>query len=154
MGNTAAQPPIHGTVIAYQGIGVLLLGPSGSGKSRLAMEASVLGACVVADDQVILANQSGKLVAMPVPALQGVVEMRGVGLCKMHPALSHPVQLAIELGVEAERLPEPAYITLADVTIPLLRLPSPPMTSALYLFAVMKAVQEGRILPPDWHPTA
>lgn len=149
----SAGTPIHATLVAYQGMGCLLLGFSGSGKSRLAAEFLALGGKIVADDQVRMFTQSGMLMGGCLPHMQGVIELRGVGLYRVPDApTQHVVHLAVRLGETPERLPLRVSEAFEGISIPVLRLPSPPQTTALYLVTAMKAVQEGRILAPDWRP--
>ena len=54
---------VHATCVALDGAGVLLRGPSGSGKSDLALRLIDGGARLVADDQVALSAEAGRLVA-------------------------------------------------------------------------------------------
>ena len=57
------MPPetiLHATCIAWQGRGVLIRGPSGSGKSALALGLMAHGAVLVADDRVKLSLQNGQ----------------------------------------------------------------------------------------------
>ena len=63
--------------------GVLLIGPSGSGKSDLALRLIALGAVLVADDRVELFVQHGTLMARAPQALAGLVEIRGGGSVEM-----------------------------------------------------------------------
>ncbi len=155
----ATQPPlahIHATAVAYSGAGCLILGKSGSGKSRLAAEMIQLGARLVADDQVILTVQSGMLMASAPKELANVLELRGIGLIRLPDIVPrHVLHLAIELDPDAEdRLPEPQTATIEGLSIPLLRLKPPPITGAGSVMLAIKAVQEGRMLPPDWRPVA
>lgn len=144
---------IHATLVAHQGVGCLLLGFSGSGKSRLAAELMALGGKIIADDQVRIFTHSGMLMGGCLPNMNGVVELRGVGLYRVPDAATqHVIHLAIHLGETPERLPLRVSEAFEGISIPSLRLPSPPQTSALYVMTVMKAVHEGRILPADWRP--
>lgn len=147
--------PVHGSAFSYAGMGCLLLGSGGSGKSRLLAEALALGATLIADDRVQLASYGGVLVGAAAAELSGVLELRGVGLYRVSDALpqAHGLHLVVELGRHPPRLPEPQSCEYCGITLPLLCLPSPPETSALYLLTVMRAVHEGRILPTDWRPT-
>lgn len=148
--------PVHGSMFSFMGIGCLLLGPGGSGKSRLMAEASMIGASMVADDQVALRRSNGLLWGAPPKELAGVFEMRGVGLCAM-PAdavSQHALHVGVELGHALTRLPELGARQFLGIHLPMLYLPSPPETSALYLLAAVRAVHEGRILPTDWRPIA
>ena len=74
-GGPAPHPPhimrrIHGTCVLLSGLGVLLRGPSGSGKSDLALRLIDGGARLVADDQVELIPAEGRLLARAPEALQ------------------------------------------------------------------------------------
>src|SRR5260370_41307349 len=62
---------------------VLLRGPSGSGKSDLALRLIEGGARLIAADQTHLAKKGHALIASPPPALAGLIEVRGVGIVKL-----------------------------------------------------------------------
>lgn len=119
-------PTIHGTVVALDGRAVLLLGPSGSGKSDLALRLIGSGWMLVADDRVVLSRRSEVLVAAPSPSLAGLIEARGLGLCRMPFLDEAEVALAVRLVAQdaVERLPEAAFETLLGVSIPLIKLVS------------------------------
>ena len=115
---------IHGTCVELSGVGVLLRGPSGSGKSDLALRLIDGGAALVADDRVDLAVQGGVLTASAPAKLAGMLELRGMGVMSV-PCLPRTViGLVIDLvEVEAvERMPEPMVCHLLGVESPLLRL--------------------------------
>jgi len=100
---------IHAACAAREGWGVLLLGPSGSGKSDLLLRLLQLGWALVADDRVELESDGASLWASPPLELAGLLEVRGIGLIRF-PALDRaPLALAIELSPASaiERLPEP-----------------------------------------------
>lgn len=99
---------LHGTCVARQGRGVLLLGGSGAGKSDLALRLIHDGATLVADDRVILAVKRGKLSASAPPTIAGLIEVRGLGIIKL-PARTAPLLLAVQLGREGPRLPDAQY---------------------------------------------
>jgi len=88
-GARAQHPPqtmlrIHGTCVALSGLGVLLRGPSGSGKSDLALRLIDGGAKLVADDQVELAlDAAGRVMARAPATLSGLLEVRGIGPAKL-----------------------------------------------------------------------
>ena len=85
---------IHASCAAREGQGVLLLGPSGSGKSDLLLRLLDHGFALVADDRVDL---EGGLASAP-PRIAGLLEVRGIGLVQWPHLPSAPVMLAIELG--------------------------------------------------------
>ncbi|MGM0585088.1 MAG: HPr kinase/phosphorylase [Pseudomonadota bacterium] len=126
---------LHASCVACEGPGgpcaALILGPSGSGKSALALEVISRGGRLVADDRTELAREGAGLTARASEAIAGLIEARGVGLLRL-PALARaPVALAADLGeAEAERLPPPRSLELLGVSLPLLRLAGNPGAAA------------------------
>jgi HPr kinase/phosphorylase len=112
---------LHATCVAAAGRGLLIIGPSGSGKSALAMRLLSLGAVLVSDDQTRLDRQGDDLVATcPNPDLQGVIEARGVGLLRAPQQASVPLYLAVDLGqIEPDRLPPSRSVTMLGVRLSL-----------------------------------
>ncbi len=87
---------------------MLLLGPSGSGKSDLLLRLLDRGFTLVADDRVQL---DGGVASAPT-SLAGLLEVRGLGIVHLPYMACAPVALAVELG-RGERLPEPALHALS-----------------------------------------
>ena len=115
---------VHGTAIAWLGKGVLLLGPSGSGKSDLALRLLDAGAMLVADDLVRLEAVGGRLVARA-PGSHGLIELRGQGLFRQPAEGEAGIDLVIRLAPRtdtAERLPPPERCELAGITLPVFHL--------------------------------
>ncbi len=110
---------LHASCVAIGGRGVLIEGPSASGKSDLALRLIDGGARLVADDQVEVAARDGRLHASAPAALAGLIEARGQGLFRLDPLPEVPLDLAVTLATPAERLPEPATRTLLGVDLPL-----------------------------------
>ncbi len=102
----------------------MLLGPSGSGKSDLALRLIDRGAVLISDDQVEIALEAGRLTASPPPPIAGLIEARGIGLLRLPYLTKAPLVLAVELVARAlvERLPDPAAWTCDLGQLPLLRL--------------------------------
>jgi HPr kinase/phosphorylase len=94
---------IHASCAARDGVGVLLLGPTGSGKSDLTLRLLDRGFMLVADDRVEI--EEG--VARPPPALAGLLEVRGLGILRLPYVSSVRLALAVELA-SPTRLPVPA----------------------------------------------
>ena len=108
---------IYGTCVALSGLGVLLRGPSGSGKSDLALRLIDGGAKLVADDQVELAlDAAGRVMARAPATLSGLIEVRGIGILRMNAVRTAPVGLIADLTPEdqVERLPEAETCVLLD----------------------------------------
>jgi len=100
---------MHGTCVAVDGRGALFCGPSGSGKSDIALRLIERGAQLVADDQVILAPlDDGKVEARSEPRLEGRLEVRGIGILKVPFAANAPLLAIFELVMpdQVPRLPE------------------------------------------------
>jgi HPr kinase/phosphorylase len=70
----------HGCMIHYKGVGVLIKGMSGSGKSETAIGLVERGAALIADDHVIIRNVGGELTAFTKDFTRGFIEMRGIGI--------------------------------------------------------------------------
>ena len=115
----------HASCIAIDGNAILLRGPSGSGKSDLALRLIDDGAALVADDQVLLEAarlETGEvcLMASAPAALSGLMEVRGIGIVRCAAAVSAAVRLVIDLDAAAtiKRMPDPATCTLLGVDLP------------------------------------
>jgi len=94
---------------APKGMGVLLLGRSGAGKSDLALRLMALGAELVADDRCDLVVARGRLMAKSPAAIAGLLEVRGVGILRVPRAQNAPIGLVVRLGKVPKRLPEPDF---------------------------------------------
>lgn len=135
---------VHGTCIDLGGAGVLLRGPSGSGKSDLALRLIDTGAQLVADDQVELRRVGRDVRASAPAALRGKMEVRGVGIVAMTPSADAPLRLVIDLaGAPVERLPEPATAELEGVAVPLLRLDAFEASAAAKVRVALSALGAG-----------
>jgi HPr kinase/phosphorylase len=100
---------IHATCVAIGARGVLLLGPSGSAKSDVALRLIDGGAKLVADDRTILFAAKGALHAKAPPTIAGLLEIRGVGIVKLPVRARVKIALVVRLGREGARLPEPQF---------------------------------------------
>ena len=113
---------LHASAVAIGSSGLLITGPSGSGKSSLALELMALGATLVADDRVLVTSSSESGILMSAPeALQGLIEARGMGLLN---APCRPARLVavVDLStVESQRLPDRHETVIANEVIPTIR---------------------------------
>ena len=133
------MPTIHGCAVLIGETGVLIRGPSGAGKSTLvlalieAANARGLFARLVADDRVRLVAASGRLIALPHPAIAGLIEERGLGILERPHEDSARIGLIVDLAASPDRLPEPqeARLSLEGIELPRLSLPADlPLASA------------------------
>jgi HPr kinase/phosphorylase len=146
-----ASASVHASAVLVGDRAVLIRGPSGSGKSRLAFELILAGrsgqippAVLIGDDRVHLDASQGQLVIRPARELAGLIEIRGLGIRRCDFAEQAVAGLVIDLGAEdAERLPLPeALLTeIGGVKIP--RIPVGAGFSALPLVVAALTTSEG-----------
>ena len=118
--------PIHGGLMARHRMGrwhgVLILGPSGSGKSHLALAALAAGWRLVADDRVIVWPDAGKVFGRAHPQLTGQIEVRGLGIMpSATPILGFcQIDLVAQMVSQKaiERFPDPAQTFLVGQSLP------------------------------------
>jgi HPr kinase/phosphorylase len=163
---TGAEPSSslthHGTVVAWPDGGVFLRGPSGSGKSDLALRLlNVLSPdfprfSLIADDRVHLSTMADaadhaappvSLLAHAPAILFGLLEVRGIGILSMPAQHQCCIRLVVDL-VSREDVPrfpanEPLNkrtITLAGVTVPRMFLYAWDQTAALKVALALQVV--------------
>jgi HPr kinase/phosphorylase len=131
----APEHTVHGGLVEVHGLGVLIIGSSGIGKSEAALDLVARGHRFVADDAVLVRRISPmELRGRTAEVLAHHLEIRGLGvvdidalygsLCTLE---ERQIDLVVELtdwGEESDRLglDHPAY-TLLDVSLPLVRIP-------------------------------
>jgi serine kinase of HPr protein (carbohydrate metabolism regulator) len=116
--------PIHATAIAIDEQGILLRGPSRSGKSDLALRLIEQGARLISDDRVQLIKKGPDLVAFAPDTIKDLFEVRHLGILKLQSLEAAPIRLVIDLcpAEELERMPQPSYIEIDGVELAHLRL--------------------------------
>ena len=130
------QKNLHGTCLAVGTRGILLLGPPGSGKSDLALRmidqpgrgsgGDLVTTRLVADDRVMVRRSGTRLLASAPPALNGLLEVRGVGLVPTPSLQEIVLKLAFRLvpGGRPERMPGPDIerMELLGLSLPVLEI--------------------------------
>ena len=103
---------IHASCLVYQNHGILLTGPSGSGKSDLTLRMiRNKGAVLVADDRVDLEARQGELYASVPATIAGLLEVRDLGVLPF----SYQKECRIDLVAELLPLPQkPERMPLPD----------------------------------------
>ncbi len=76
----APSDTLHRCMVDMRGVGVLIVGKSGSGKSETAIGLLERGASLVADDMVRIKYVGGELVATAPDLSRGYMEIRGIGI--------------------------------------------------------------------------
>lgn len=129
---------LHATCVAVAGHGVLIFGPSGSGKSALALQLIAMGALLVSDDRTIVNREGGTLLATSPSTIKGMIEARSVGILSVLHQERVPVMLAIDMAcLEVMRLPERHSTTILDIVVPCLhKVDAPYFPAAIHAYVV------------------
>lgn len=151
----APSTTIHGVLIDMFGLGVLLLGPSGIGKSECALELVIKGHRLVTDDAVVIRRKgAGRLIGSGGPVLKHHMELRGLGIIDIKELLgisatgsSQSIDLAIRLekwnpDSDYDRIGvEPSTVELLGAAVPLIQMPVAPGRNIATLVEVAARTQ-------------
>lgn len=135
----AVQTMVHGTMVDVYGIGILISGKSGIGKSEVALDLVERGHRLVSDDLVMLTKKSNILIASATEMNKHFMEIRGLGIVNvmsMFGIRSIRYQKRLEVILELSLWDETdnvertgldnETIDILDTSIPLIRLPITP----------------------------
>jgi HPr kinase/phosphorylase len=124
---------VHASAVLTGRHAVLIRGPAGAGKSRLALaliHAARSGlltfARLVGDDRVEFEAAQGRLLVRAAPTLAGLIEVRGLGVRRLDYEPVAVVGLVVDLAAtDGSRLPETSQreTIIAGVRLPRLALP-------------------------------
>ena len=103
---------VHASCVAIDGFGVLLRGPSGAGKTDLALRLMDDGSSrnpvtLVADDRVVLEAVEGQVRAWAPRRLRGFMEVAGLGIVPVPACRSVRLGLVVDLVERSEVEPVP-----------------------------------------------
>lgn len=133
---TSFKTAIHGSLVVYKGLGLLLLGRSGMGKSDCALDLITNGCQLVADDMVHLErNALDQIIGRSEPLIKHHMDVRGIGIINIRQLFSiqavldsHPLDLIIYFepwdAKPWEHFGEEHYLEVLGIKKPLLHLPS------------------------------
>ncbi len=125
----------HATTVAVGTAAAMIVGPSGSGKSALALELIGMGAKLISDDISRVALIDGAPVVLAPDHLQGVIEARGVGLIQVPWGAEARLHLVVDMSEnQLERFPRSQLVTtvVGCAVERVLRVDAPYFASALY----------------------
>ena len=109
----AERLSIHGTLLDINGMGTLIIGKSGIGKSETALDLIKRGHQLIADDLVeIIEHEPGNLIGTAPDILKRYMEIRGIGIVDvvtMFGAAGYRDRKSIKLVVELENWDEDKY---------------------------------------------
>ncbi len=95
----------HASSVAINGIGVMIAGPSGSGKSDLALRLIDRGAKLISDDYVDLSLSDNEILLTAPEKISGKIEIRSLGIFDCDHVSNIPLQLQVALTPNPERFP-------------------------------------------------
>ena len=161
----APSVTLHGVLVEIHGVGVLLFGPSGIGKSECALFLVERGHRLVADDQVILSlGGDNRVSGRPAPLLRHHMEVRGIGILNIRELFgatavrdSAVVDLAVELcpwrqdeTYERLGIDEQTH-ELLGVPVPKLRIP---VTPGRDMGVILEVAARNQLLKQSGHHPA
>jgi HPr kinase/phosphorylase len=136
---------IHAGCVVVGEAGILIRGPSGSGKSALVRALIDLSngrglfARLVGDDRIALKTQGGRLVARPAAAIRGLMEVRGQGIAETAYEGAAVVRLVVDCLTEFPvRYPDDSdrMVVVARVELPHISVRSDPEAASIVLSAL------------------
>jgi HPr kinase/phosphorylase len=115
---------VHATAIAIEGVAILLRGPSGSGKSDLALRLIDGGARLIADDQALLRRADNQVFVRAPAEIAGLIEVRGIGILHVDLINEAPIALVVDLvpSTQIERIPDNRFERVLGLAVPLITL--------------------------------
>jgi HPr kinase/phosphorylase len=136
----APRATLHGGFLEVFGLGVLILGPSGIGKSECALELVLKGHRMIADDYVeVSLHGNGQLLGEGGKALRHHMELRGLGIIDIKElygisviSASHKIDFVIRLerwradGAYDRTGIEKSSLNILGVSLPVIDMPVAP----------------------------
>ena len=140
MARALSSETLHATSVAIDGRAVLLCGPSGVGKSDLALRLIDRGATLVSDDYTLVQRIDGSLRATAPDTIAGKMEVRGLGILPM----SHgdaPVALLCDLFDQVDRMPpEGLSRAVAGLQVPVVKIAPFEVSAAIKVELALRAL--------------
>ncbi len=160
----APATSLHGVLLDVLGIGILLLGKSGIGKSETALDLVVRGHRLVADDIVHIRQKGGYVFGSGSGIIRHHMEIRGLGIINIKDLFgiaavreTKKVELVVELvdwdadeeydrlGVDERRYP------ILDISVPMVKLPVRPGRS---IATIIEVAARNQLLKLQGHNSA
>ena len=142
---------IQATAVSYKKHAILIQGPSGVGKTSLALQLIEHGAKLLGDDVVEIFFKNNNLYCKAKEKLKGKIEVRGLGIVGgLHVAKPAPILCAIRLHEKfTERLPKSKTILLLNKKIPIFDFYACNVTEISVLYAIRTLMGSLTLLKED-----
>lgn len=143
---TTPMKNIHATAVILDGCGILIMGPSGAGKTDLAIRLIDAGGELVADDQVLLRQDAGRLIAGVPDTIAGKMEIRGFGIADIGHRPEAQIDLVIDLKPrrDIERMPEPVERVIEGVPVRIVELDGFEASAIAKVKLILKGLSRAR----------
>jgi HPr kinase/phosphorylase len=139
---------IHATAICIGDHGILIIGPSGSGKSDLALRLIDRGAKLICDDRVVVDTASGAPILRQAANIAGQIEIRGIGIVNMPAVPMADLRLIVNIGAPPERFPlSMPLCDLCGFSVPALNLSPFENSAAIKVEMAARVISEKAIMP-------
>jgi HPr kinase/phosphorylase len=132
----APRTALHAVLMEIYGIGVLILGESGIGKSEISLDLIRKGHRLIADDRVDISDVRGHLIGTCPESISGMMEVRGIGIINVERmfgvnALAHKSRIRLVINLVPFKKEEPLerigmktdQFEILGETVPLIKLP-------------------------------
>lgn len=135
---------LHATAVVIGERGIVIVGPSGAGKTTLALALldhfAGVGqfARLISDDQVFLSAKGARVVCRAPASIAGLAEVHGIGPQPVAYERSAVIDLCLELVEgQTERFQEQASLSVDGCSIPKIRVPARNVPAALQIVLSM-----------------
>lgn len=137
----------YATAVAIDQAGVLIIGPSGSGKSDLALRLIDRSAILVSDDIVFIDDRAGRITLYPAANIEGKIEMRGVGIVSVPYCQEIGLRLVVDLNSAPDRFPVNLTYKLHDFLIPCVAISAFEASAPLKIEHSLRSLVDGDVFP-------
>jgi serine kinase of HPr protein (carbohydrate metabolism regulator) len=109
----------HASCVAITGAGIMISGPSNSGKSDLALRLIDRGAILICDDYVDLWRHDSQIMMEAPARIAGKMEVRSLGIFDCEHVSNIPLMLQVQLKSQIERFPMDSQTeTIMTINVP------------------------------------